>query len=301
MDTRTCSDDPGDHSWAEEMKQILAEYHAAAAGLDGVLKLTIIDLQCGTARPQAFRIGDVVTMAAEAFARSRHANVYVACSVLRKEVARNARGKRGDIVAVLGLVIDDDRDTGKRATLPSGIEPTFELTTCTEPAVNRHLHFVFNRPVPPDEAEGLAELLYRKCGGDHGTKDIAHIWRLPDTLNHPTAVKLKRGRPARPQPVQLTGGSFERVDPKEMRRALEAMPDLHPPRVRTGNGHAGAYTGGSTDPAEIMARLPSEIIDLVETEIPEGEGDRSLHCFSTMTSLMDHGLTDDEVRVLAPG
>jgi hypothetical protein len=25
--------------------------------------------------------------------------------------------------------------------------------------------------------------LNRKCGGDHGTRDVAHVWRLPGTMS----------------------------------------------------------------------------------------------------------------------
>jgi hypothetical protein len=75
------------------------------------------------------------------------------------------------------------------------------------------------------------------------------------------------------------------------------MSDLH--RPRHANGTARTYSGGSTDRKDILARLPGWVIDLLETEVVEGEGDRSKHCFHTMMRLMDHGLTDDEVQLLA--
>jgi hypothetical protein len=140
-------------------------------------------------------------------------------------------------------------------------------------------------------------LLHRKCGGDHGTKDIAHVWRLPGTLNYPNAAKLGRGRPAEPQPVQLTGGSFAPVDPDELRRALEAMPDLHPARATDAGDAARRYTGGSTSRDEIIARLPGWLNDHIETEAEPG--DRSSHCYNVMQSLFEHGLTDNEIRIVA--
>jgi len=125
---------------------------------------------------------------------------------------------------------------------------------------------------------------------------------LPGTKNHPNKKKInERGRPSEPQDVKLTGGSFQRIDPDALRLALESMPDLHQPRAsRVANGDArGSYTGGSTDRNEIIARLPGDVNDLVETEIIEGEGDRSALSFRTMMVLMEHGLTDDEIRLVA--
>jgi Protein of unknown function (DUF3631) len=271
-------------------------YHETAAGADGVFVLTIIDPMTGKVRPQQFAIGDVDSMAKEAVARSAYGNVYFAPTLLRRDLPQGKRGEFKDITVVLGLAIDDDGDTGKRAILPPTIRPSIEVTTCQRPTVNRQPHFVFSRPLPPNEAGALAELLHRKCGGDHGTKDVAHVWRLPKTLNFPNAAKIARGRPSEPQPVDLTGGS---IDPDELRRALEMMPDMRPPHAARTNGDARSYSGSSRDRDEITARLPGWVTDLIETEVVEGEGDRSAHSYRTMLELMDHGLTDDEIRILA--
>jgi putative DNA primase/helicase len=58
-------------------------------------------------------------------------------------------------------------------------------------------------------------------------------------------------------------------------------------------------SGGSTDRAAILARLPGWVIDLIETGAVEGE--RSAHSFHTMQVLMEHGLTNDEIRLVADG
>jgi hypothetical protein len=57
-------------------------------------------------------------MADEAMARGEFENVYFAPAILRKSLPATARGRAEDIVAVLGVGIDDDGDTGKRAVLP---------------------------------------------------------------------------------------------------------------------------------------------------------------------------------------
>ena len=268
------------------IRDCLQLYHGVAAGLAGVFVMTIIDPKTGTVRPQQFAIGDVEGMAAEAVARGVHSNVYFAPALLREDVGFGARGTFNDLVAVLGLVVDDDGDTGKRAVLPKGFDLSLELTTCQQPCINRHMHFVFNRPLPPIEAKTLAELLYRKCGGDHGTKDVAHVWRLPQTLNHPNAAKLARGRPSQPQSVELTGGSCEPVDPHELRQALEAMPDKA--GASTGNG-AGSERNGhknhSRERDEILRSLLDQLRKLVGRD-KGSQADRSSHCYHVMQALI---------------
>jgi hypothetical protein len=149
-------DDIGKTDELAAIKSVLRAYHEAAAGLPGVFVLTVIDPRKGIVRPQLFAIGDVDGMAREAFARGEHSNVYFAPAVLRKDLLRGRRGKEEDIVAVLGLPIDDDGDTGKRAVLPPGIGASIEITTSTNPTLKRHLHFVFTRPLPLHQASVLA-------------------------------------------------------------------------------------------------------------------------------------------------
>ena len=141
------------HELADEhVRAVLQLYHNAAAGLDGVLVMVVIDKRAKVL-VQRFAIGDVAGMAAEAVARGDHANVYFGVAVLRKDLAPGERGAAKDIVAVLGLVIDDDHDKGRPAVLPSGIGASFEITTSTNPTVNRHIHYVFTRPLAPGEAK----------------------------------------------------------------------------------------------------------------------------------------------------
>ena len=84
-------------------------------------------------------------------------------------------------------------------TLPAGVAPSFVVMSSSRPRINRHFHFVLEKPLLPADAKALAALAYRKCGGDHGGKDITHIWRVPETLNFPDWRKIERGRPEAPQ------------------------------------------------------------------------------------------------------
>ena len=48
--------------------------------------------------------------------------------------------------------------------------------------------------LPTANAKAIAVPLGDALGGDKGSKDVSHIWRIPGTLNWPGATKLARGR-----------------------------------------------------------------------------------------------------------
>jgi putative DNA primase/helicase len=291
-----------------DAERLLGLYHQAAKGVqDAVFVLTCIEpaRQEGakdSVNPYKFDIGDVKKMADEARDRGASSNVYFGPALMRRNLPRGNRGGKLDARAVLAVVLDDDGDSGNRATLPPGIQPSFIVRSSSVPAINNHVHFVFRRPLQPSEAMELAELAYRKCGGDHGSKDIAHVWRVPETLNFPNLTKVeKRGRPKEPQPVELVGGTGTFVDVDAFRAALEKMPDAKPAKAakpKCDAGEAEWRSGGSKDRDEILKRLSSAVQAKMNEE---GEGDRSKHCFSVMLGLFTAGLTDDEVRIAADG
>ena len=148
----------------------------------------------------------VFVMAVEAHARGTHQNVYFDPAVRRTDLKKGDRGGLADIVAPLSLMLEEDADVDKLVTLPAGIEPSFTVETSGRPTRNHHFHFIFDRLVPREEAQELAELAFRKCGGDVGGKDISHSWRVPGTCNFPNWKKLQRGRPSSPQEVRIVGG-----------------------------------------------------------------------------------------------
>ncbi len=295
-----------EEDWEEatsDAEKLLSLYHETAAGTpDAVFVLTCIAPAktkgaASTVSPQRFRIGDVAAMAAEAKARGQHSNVYFSPSLMRKDLPRGSRGEEKDIVAVPAVVIEEDADTGKKVTLPAGVAPSFVVMSSSKPTLNRHFHFVLEKPLPPAEAKALAELAYRKCGGDHGGKDITHIWRVPETLNFPDWRKIERGRPETPQMVELIeGGTGKPISVDALRAALERMPDLHTEKKANGGG-AEWSGGGSTDRDEILKRLSPAL----RAKIDEEGQNRSTHCFAVLMALFDAKLTDAEVLIVATG
>ena len=283
-------------------EKLLALYHRTAAGapnavfmFGSVTPAKTKDAPKAPWHAQKFKIGNVAEMAAEARARGAFANVYFGPALMRGDLAKGKRGEAADIVAVLAVIIEEDADTGKRVTLPTGVLPSFVVTTSSKPEINRHFHFVLDKPLPPAEAKELAELMYRKCGGDNCGRDIVHVWRLPQTLNHPTPEKIERGRPETPQLVELTGGTGKAIDANVLRAALQAMPDIHTEKKSV--AVAEWTSGGSKDRDAILARLNP----VVRARIDEEGQDRSTHCFTVMMGLFDAGLTDSEVCVVAAG
>ena len=305
------ADSPAGDASVSQASRLLQLYHNAAKLYipdtpenEGVMMLVPItkweEGRKEKAVARRIKIGDVGGMAEGAVGCADTSNVYFAPFLVKKGVPAGKRGKAKDIVAQLGLVIDDDGDNGKPAVLPP-ILPTAIVQTCERPTPNLHPHYVFTRPLAPPEAAALAELLHVKCGGDHGTKDIDHVWRVPGTLNHPNETKLKRGRPAEPQAVRLVGGTMQPVDPDDLRRALESMPDLAPAKkAKTGTTkQAAADATAETKTADVGAllkRCGKKLADLIRSE---PASDRSKHSFIVVCRLFEKGLTDAEVAALA--
>lgn len=194
--------------------------HQLAAGMDGLLVVSafnaMVDTDKGTITHH--RIGDVEGMvdAIEAHLDTPHINLYVGLQIMRQNLGRGKRGTEADIVAMLGLVVDLDADTGKAGELP--VEPNYVLETSLG---NFQPFLLFDRPLPTAEAKPLAAALKRATNSDHGTADIAHVWRVPATKNWPGKKKLSRGRSPDPIEVRVAqewDGSLTNTD--DLRAAL---------------------------------------------------------------------------------
>jgi predicted P-loop ATPase len=93
-------------------------------------------------------------------------------------------------------------------------------------AGNFHATFPLGRALPPSEAKQIAIKLSDAIGGDTGTKDVSHLWRIPGTLNWPSKTKLDRNRSAVPQLVTVKlAWSGETVEPEAL---WEAVKDADP-------------------------------------------------------------------------
>jgi hypothetical protein len=198
--------------------------HQLSAGIDGVLVTSTYfadptgdnDVP-GTVTHHAVGDADGMVDSIMTHAHTPNANTFTGLQVMRKGLKRGSRGKEADIVAVLGLVVDLDADTGRAGEMP------VESSLCLETSPGNYQPFIlFDRAVPPAEAKPLADALKRATGSDHGTADVTHVWRIPGTLNWPNAKKLARGRNPNPAPVTIANpwdGSVTKIE--ELRATLE--------------------------------------------------------------------------------
>ena len=259
--------------------------HHLAAGVDGVLVTSCYladpigsNDAPGTVTHHA--VGDVDGMvdAVLAHAHTPNANVFTGLQVMRKGLKRGTRGGEADIVAVLGLVVDLDADTGRAGTVP--IEESLRLETSPG---NFQPFILFDRPLAPTEAKPLAAALKRATQSDHGTGDVAHVWRIPGTLNWPNRKKLERGRSSDPVPVTVAhawDGSFTSVD--DLRAVLE-------PWASSAQDHHSVTLG----------ELPSlDGVDLSDTALEllaaNDVGDRSAWASKVVEQLAFDGLTAEQ-------
>ncbi|RWO53698.1 AAA family ATPase [Mesorhizobium sp.] len=263
--------------------------HQIAAGIEGVLVVSTFhastiadDDRPGTVTHHP--VGDVDGMvdAIAAHFDTPHANVYVGLQVMRKGIARGKRGTEADIVAVLGLVADMDGDTGKVGDLP--IEPNLILETSPG---NGQPFWLFDRALAPAEAKPLAAALKRATGSDHGTADVAHVWRVPGTMNWPNRKKLERGRS--PDPVSVTvaqewDGTLTSVE--AFTKALE-------PWAHAAVDPAAVVLGEIPDATSLDIGAKAEGM-LAANEV----GDRSAHAARVVEQLAFDGHTAEEALAL---
>ena len=205
-----------------------------------------------------------------------HANVYIPLHLVRKGLDRGKRGKKSDIVATLGLAADIDTDKGFVGAVP--LKPSLELETSTG---NRQPFFLLERAISPAEATQLAEALHAFTGGDGGTKDIDHIWRVPGTLNWPNAVKVARGRSLVPQPVRVIAAWDGAVITAETLAAAVM-------KNRPAGSDEDRARPSSATVAEIVGRLPKWLRQ--KLAIPQVEKSRSDHIFNVIGDLKASGL-----------
>ncbi|NEI48664.1 DUF3987 domain-containing protein [Rhizobium leguminosarum] len=259
--------------------------HSLAAGIDGLL-VTSAYFANPTGDSDApgavthHAVGDVDGMveAIMAHASTPNANVFTGLQVMRKGLARGKRGGEADIVAVLGLVVDLDADTGKSGQMP--IEPNVVLETSTG---NFQPFILFDRAISPAEAKPLAAALKRATGSDHGTADVAHVWRVPGSLNWPNKKKLERGRS--PEPISVVvdlawDGALTSVD--ELRAAIE-------PWATAPAGHSSVTIGElpSIEGVELSMRV-------AEMLAANDVGDRSAWASKVVEQLAFDGLTAEQ-------
>jgi hypothetical protein len=199
---------------------------AKGAGVDGIITFTRIDAANNT-KTERFAIGDVDQMANAIVGWSTHPNLnlYMSHAIFRKDMPHSAAGGEDDIRAVLSLVGDLDSDIGKTAVALDALPVQAPYVVETS-AGNFHATFPLARALTVSEAKPIAEKLSDALGGDTGTKDTSHLWRIPGTLNWPSQKKLERNRSATPQLVTVKQAwDGQAIEPEALWRQARSAVD----------------------------------------------------------------------------
>jgi predicted P-loop ATPase len=287
-----------DRSAVEQHLSLLHDL-ARASGAAGKLVLFAVGENPQTGRKvkpraQHFAIGDVSMMAEAAIGLAQHAhlNVYAPWAVFRNDLACNAKGTETEVVTTLALVADLDNDKGKLPLTTLPIEAPYVIESSSG---NFQPVFPFSRALANGEAKALATSLSDFIGGDAGTKDLSHVWRVPGTLNWPNKKKLERGRSAEPQPVRIAKpftGTL--IDPATLQAALASG------RANDkANGKAKGNTKSTGNEAldRLLRACGAELVALLRA-IPAVNEDRSATAFRIMRKLIRKDFSDAEIKLL---
>ena len=255
---------------------------AKLSAADGVLVVACYGENPDTGRKlptqvQRFEIGDIDLMVETimGFESQIHMNVYVPWAIYCRGLTGNERGGINDIVCTLALVADMDADTGMAGNLPLPAPYVIE----TSPGNSQPIYPLL-RALP--DARQLALALGEATGGDYGTKDIAHIWRVPGTLNWPNKKKLERNRPRDPQPVKVTlAWNGELIDPDLLLAASRS--NVTPKKAQA---------------AHIPTGRTGKVDATVEEIVAETGGNRSGIFFSACRFAGAAGMTPDDLEDL---
>jgi RepB DNA-primase from phage plasmid len=285
----------------DAVEQHLALLHdlARASGVDGKLVLFAVGENPQTGRkvkPRAlhFAIGDVNTMAEAAaeFASEEHINVYAPWAVFRHDLAHHAKGDERHVLATLALVVDldNDKDELPLTTLP--IEAPYVIESSSG---NFQPVFPLSRALGNGEAKALATALSDFIGGDAGTKDLSHVWRVPGTANWPNKKKLQRGRPPEPQLVRVAKpftGTL--IDPATLLAALASAK----PNGKAKGKASGKAQGTGNEAFDRLLKLCGAELTALLRAVPAANEDRSATAFRIMRKLIRKDFSDAEIKLL---
>lgn len=220
-------------------------------------------------------------------------NAYWGAAQMRHGLTAGARGGKDDIVAMMSIVIDlDAPDAAKRfetGEFPGGYRPSFAIQTSCTPHARYQLGFLFRESEPDIEQwRHYASMLETAWGADHCSKDPAHVWRLPGTMNWPNERKRAAGRIPEPSTLLWLEGDrrYDLIDFEDL-ELLVSRESVTTVAIELNDHLSGEWH----DPRDIIptAYLRSEIDgDLVTLR---GTHDRSGYDYRLCKELVKHDRT----------
>lgn len=168
-----------------------------------------------------YEIGECKRMADDAvYWSERCYNFYVRPSLFRNDLEQGVSPTEKDVTQVLALVADFDGE----GTLPLGLTPSFNVHTSGK---NRQHWFLINAAYLAAYPLGVSLRLV--TGMDSKTGCVSQPFRLPGTINYPTAEKVRReNRVAEPT---YSAAWTQLRYPVEQLRSLLPNCDASPPSL----------------------------------------------------------------------
>lgn len=145
-------------------------------------------------------------------------NVYWSAGLRRLDLPIGSRGTEADITKMVAIVVDLDNAesaaTWEQKVKVMKLMPTFAIRTSTTPTERYQLVYLLNEPTDDFDAWKIAaRKLESYLGADHCSKDMSHVWRIPNTTNWPNKKKRDLGRVAELSEITYKDGpSYELED-----------------------------------------------------------------------------------------
>ncbi len=123
-------------------------------------------------------------------------NIYYSPAIRRTDLKKSERGGLDSITQALGFVVDCDTPESHRLWSNNckdiNLNPSIVVQTSSQRV---QLIYLFKKPTNDFETWKIyAERLVNHFGCDSATKDLAHIFRVPNTTNYPNKKKKLDGR-----------------------------------------------------------------------------------------------------------
>jgi hypothetical protein len=200
-----------------------------------------------------------------------------------------------DVIKPLGITFDRDGDHRQKGGKAFPLVPTIQIQTSRGAF---HDHFWPSEPWDTADFAHLTEGLSGLVGVDHGTSTASHLYRVPGTVNYPTAAKIQAGRCPELVLWERAGMPLQK---HPLANLLSVINRLRQGQETPQRGGRGLLAAKNSVPAQTLARAPAElpphIIAVLEETWVEGErSDRNMALISDLCRL---GYSGEQVLDLA--
>lgn len=267
--------------------------HDSAAGIDGKLVLAAFGENLAPI-VKHFSVGDVSGMfqAATDLSQRSGYNIYMPLAVMRTDLLPTSKGKKEDVIALLGFVADYDKGMGADYTTRCPIKPSYALETSPN---NVQCFFLLDKPLSISsdsdhkKADELATKLTQACNGaDSCGADISHVWRIPGLLNWPNQKKLKEGRDPKPYMVK----TLEPFNGHVTTNHIESLSAAAPISLKSSAVNLQLEYKKPVDLHELAASGDNRLISLIKNGAPKGERSEAVSSVAWSLLNREHGTGD---------